>query len=365
MKIAIVLGSLNPGGAESQTVRKAIRLKARGWDVQIVLPNGAGTMPGNRLPWVEAAGIPVTSCAAWADKIAAMKSVFEKMKPDAVDSVGYPATLWAAIAAYRAEIPRRIICFEDCGFVREEFPSAVEMEMEGHAAATDFVGNSQAVVNSIAQYNGADGVPRHLVYNGVDLPDLPSTRSTHGVVRIGHLGNFRADGLKNQRMLVRAAARMITSGLTKFQIAMHGYGSPYQRQVEEDIRVLQVGHCVTIPGQIEDLSALLDWDIAVNCSRTEGLSNAVQEGMAYGLPTVATRVGGNPELIEDGVTGLLVSDDDEHDLAQALMRLACAPDLRKQMGQAAREHAERCFNWDAIIARWEALYRGELRGVEG
>lgn len=362
MKIVIVLGSLNPGGAETQMVRKAIRLQQRGWDMHIVLPNGAGNMPGNRLSWVEAAGIPMTSCAAWTDKIAALKTIFERIKPDVVDAVGYPATLWAAIAAYWAGVPKRIIRFESCGYVREEFPAGIKLEMEGHAAATDFVGNSQAVITSIGRYNGVDGVPRHLIHNGVDLPDLPVGRPVRGVVRIGHLGNFRTDGLKNQRMLARAACLLLTGGLTKFQVAMHGYSSPYQRTVEDDIRVLQVGHVVKIPGQLHDLDALREWDIAVNCSRTEGLSNAIQEGMAYGLPTVATCVGGNPELVEDGVTGLLVRDDDEHDLAEKLMRLARDPDLRQRMGQSARARAERDFNWEKIIARWEALYRGELEG---
>jgi glycosyltransferase involved in cell wall biosynthesis len=360
MKVAIVLGSLNPGGAETQMVRKAIRLKERGWDITIVLPNGAGEMVGNRLPWVEAACIPMISCVAWTDKIAAMKTVFEKLRPDIVDAIGYPATLWSAIAAYWAGVPRRIIRFESCGFERKEFPQYVRMEKEGHAAATDFVGNSQAVVESISQYNGVAGVPRILIHNGVDLPDLPVGRPVHGVVRIGHLGNFRVDGIKNQRMLARSAAWMITWGMTKFRIEMHGYKTKYQELVEQDIRVLQVGHYVTIPGQIEDLGALLDWDIAVNCSRTEGFSNAIQEGMAYGLPTVATAVGGNLELVEDGVTGLLVKDDDERDLARALMQLARDPDLLQRMGQAARERVERDFNWMTIIARWEALYHGEL-----
>ncbi len=360
MRIAIVLGSLNPGGAETQMVRKAIRLLQRRWDVHLVLPNGAGTMPGNRLAWAEAACLPVINCASSRDKVAAMKTVFEKLRPDVMDAVGYPATLWAALAAEQAGVPKRIIRFETCGYLRQEFREWRAMEGAGHGAATDFVGNSQAVVTSISQYDGVDGKPRHLIHNGVDLPDLAIKRSEHHVIRIGHLGNFRSDGLKNQRMLARSAAWMITGGMTKFQIAMHGYRTEYQDLVEADIRTLQVGHCVKIPGQLHDLEALRDWDIAVNCSRTEGLSNAIQEGMAYGLPTVATAVGGNPELIEDGVTGLLVRDDDERDLADKLMQLVRDADLRSRLGRAARERAERDFSWDTIIARWEALYHGEL-----
>jgi glycosyltransferase involved in cell wall biosynthesis len=354
--VAIVLGSLNPGGAESQMVRKAIRLKARGWQVTIVLPNGAGDMPGNRTPWVEAAGIPMVSCVAWKDKCAGLKTVFDRLQPDVMDAVGYPATLWAAIGAYWAGVPKRIIRFESCGYVREEFPDGVKLEFEGHSAATAFVGNSQAVADSISLYNGVDGTPRYVIRNGVEFPAGPLQRPARSPLVIGNLGNFRADGLKNQRMLVRAAAWLVADGITDFKVELCGYDTEYRRDVESDIRALQVGKYVTIPGAIDDLDHLRSWDIAVNCSRTEGLSNAIQEGMAYGLPTVATAVGGNPELVEDGVTGLLVPDDDEHALAEALARLIQDADLRWQYGQAARDKMERECNWSTILDQWEALY---------
>lgn len=361
MSLAIVLGSLNPGGAETQMVRKAIHLQARGWNVTVVLPNGAGNMPGNRAPWLRKAGVPMRDCASSGEmgRQGCLRRHFEAIQADVMDAVGYPATLKAAMAAQAAGVPHRIIRFESCGYVREEFPAAWNLEYEGHQAATAFVGNSQAVVDSIGQYDGTDGTPRYVIHNGVDLPPMRE-RPARDRVTIGLLANFRADGLKNQQMAVRAAAWLVARGVTNFVMELVGYETPYQRIVEADVRTLRVGEYVRFPGQIHDLGRLWDWDIAINTSRTEGLSNAIQEGMAYGLPTVATAVGGNPELVDDGVTGYLVPDDDEHALADALEVLITAPALRTEMGQRAREKAERCYSWDAILDRWERLYRHEL-----
>lgn len=359
MKIAVVLGSLNPGGAETQTIRKVARLRARGWDVRVILPNGPGEMPGNLGPLAAREGIPVTSLASHEVKVPAIRRTLAELKPDVVDAVGYPATLWAALAAKQAGVPHRIVRFESCGYIRDEMPEGRALEQRGHAAATALVGNSQAVLDSLDRYDGVDGIPRYLIHNGVEVPTLPDYQPERDTVVIGYLANFRADGLKNQLLLVRAAAWLVKAGVTNFRLEMAGYDSPYQRAVEEDVRRLGLDAYVRFPGQI-DLGRLANWDIAVNCSRTEGLSNAVLEGMAYRLPTVATAVGGNPELVAHGATGLLVEDNQELPLVVALIRLIQDQPLRLQWGANARARVEREFTWERILERWEALYRREL-----
>src|SRR5207245_5777728 len=93
--------------------------------------------------------------------------------------------------------------------------------------------------------------------------------------------------------------------------------------------------------RLDDL--LARWDVFALPSREEAFGIAALEAMAAGRPVVATRVGGLPELIEDGLTGLLVPPDDPAALAAALARLAADPALRARMGQAARERAAACF----------------------
>src|SRR5207248_6706065 len=97
-------------------------------------------------------------------------------------------------------------------------------------------------------------------------------------------------------------------------------------------------------GIVDDVPAqLLQADIFVLPSQAEGLSNAVLEAMAHSLACIATNVGGTPDLMRDGDTGLLVPVNDIDRLAAALARLAADPGLREQLGQRARRQVEAEF----------------------
>jgi glycosyltransferase involved in cell wall biosynthesis len=97
--------------------------------------------------------------------------------------------------------------------------------------------------------------------------------------------------------------------------------------------------------------------IVVVPSRREGYGIVAREGMAHGRAVVATAVGGLPDAIEDGVTGLLVPPGDRVALRAALERLLGDAELRASLGAAAREHARAAFSWDAATAATVALYR--------
>jgi glycosyltransferase involved in cell wall biosynthesis len=112
--------------------------------------------------------------------------------------------------------------------------------------------------------------------------------------------------------------------------------------------------------QVADL--LRASDIGLLCSHEEGLSNSVLEGMAAGLPMIATSVGGNPEAVQHGLTGLLVPPRDSNVLGNAILELANDPDKRRAMGAAGRNRVADCFSLQACVARYEALYRALLAG---
>jgi glycosyltransferase involved in cell wall biosynthesis len=119
-------------------------------------------------------------------------------------------------------------------------------------------------------------------------------------------------------------------------------------------------------GRRSDIPDLLaSCDIAVLPSRAEGLPNAVLEYMAAGLPTIASRVGGNPELVQEGVTGVLVPPQDSSALSDALLRLLRDPDLARQMAANGRRLATQDFSFDRLIQEIEALYTELLEHREG
>lgn len=110
-------------------------------------------------------------------------------------------------------------------------------------------------------------------------------------------------------------------------------------------------------GNRSDVELLLPLaEVCVAPSRSEGLSLAALEAMASGLPVVASRVGGIPEVVREGSTGLLVPSESPAPLANAICRLLGDPDLRYRLGANGREAAQQ-YDLDAYCARLEQLYR--------
>jgi glycosyltransferase involved in cell wall biosynthesis len=114
---------------------------------------------------------------------------------------------------------------------------------------------------------------------------------------------------------------------------------------------------VKLCGSVSDVPAFLrDLDIAVLCSLSEGSPNAIMEYMAAGLPVVATDVGGNSELVEHEVTGLVVPSNDEQQLATAIDRLLGDPAVAARYGETAQERAFALYGVEAQARRYEDFY---------
>lgn len=132
-------------------------------------------------------------------------------------------------------------------------------------------------------------------------------------------------------------------------------------QVERHIREQGLEERVRLLGERRDVPAILAAsDIFALSSRWEGLPYTIIEAMMAGLPVVATRVGGVPELVEDRITGFLVPTRDPKALAAAIQRLLDDPELRKRMGQAGREKVLKEFTLDRMLAETQKVYEEVL-----
>lgn len=170
---------------------------------------------------------------------------------------------------------------------------------------------------------------------------------------------------KNHGLLLEACAQLRDRG-AQFRCVLVGDGKSRQ-QVQENRSRLSLEPLVTMVGAAEETEVLAWWKqaaVGVLASDGEGFPVSLMEAAACGVPAVATAVGGVPELIEDGVTGLVVPPRDVGSLVAALERLLGDPYLRTEMGQAARRRAEECFSltvqverlldvWADVLARWE------------
>jgi glycosyltransferase involved in cell wall biosynthesis len=170
---------------------------------------------------------------------------------------------------------------------------------------------------------------------------------------MGVVGNLRAQ--KAHHVLVRAAALLVREW-PGIQILIVGDG-PERAHVEQLVRELALEASVRFLGYRGDVpDVLAAIDIAVCCSDFEGSPAAMLEYMEAALPVVATAVGGIPDLIEQGVHGLLVPPGDPDALAGALAKLLRDPQRARTMGGRGQERRRAEFNFDTMVRRLEDLY---------
>jgi glycosyltransferase involved in cell wall biosynthesis len=221
--------------------------------------------------------------------------------------------------------------------------------------------NSRAAAQSLIQH----GLPARkivVILNG--LPDeafadtAPLLPRQSGALRVGMVARMN-NPVKNYPGLLHAAARLAPKFPT-LEFLLVGDG-PLRPELQKMARSLGIEDRVRFLGDRGDISAILaSLDISVLPSLSESLSNSVLESMAAGLPVVATRVGGNRELVRDGETGYLVPPNDEISLAEALERLLNDPTLRSAFGKRAREIARADFGLGRVAEQYEKLYTSLL-----
>jgi len=177
-----------------------------------------------------------------------------------------------------------------------------------------------------------------------------------GSIAIGTVG--RLDPVKNHLGLISAFSRIAADARVLLYIAG---GGPCHAELERVTRSLGLADRVHLLGEREDVPEILrGLDIFVLSSLGEGMSNTILEAMATGLPVVATRVGGNPELVLHDVTGFLAEPQSTDSLVGALSRYVAEPGLRMSHGHAARNRADSEFGLSRMLGAYEDLYSRHL-----
>jgi glycosyltransferase involved in cell wall biosynthesis len=186
-------------------------------------------------------------------------------------------------------------------------------------------------------------------------------RQRHGLepeaIVLTHVGRFAPP--KNHALLIEAFAQVRTH--TPLYLLLVG-GGELEDAVRQQVVELGLQERVRFLGVRADVPAILNAsDLFVLSSRWEGNPMSVMEAMAAGLPVVSTAVGGVPELVREGETGLLVPSGDAAALARALQALVDDPARREAMGKAARQHAITHFDIRHTVRQYEALYERLLQ----
>jgi L-malate glycosyltransferase len=240
-------------------------------------------------------------------------------------------------------------------------PSRLAVQIAAFRLCDRVVCNSRAAGQFLAEH----GLPaRKVVVIPNGLPDEafaqapPLFPRESGMLRVGMIARMN-NPVKNYPGLLHAAARLVPK-FPALEFLLVGDG-PLRPGLEKMARNLGLEHKVRFLGDRRDVPAVLaSLDVSVLPSFSESLSNSVLESMAAGLPVVATRVGGNIELVRNGETGYLVPPNDEIGLADALESLLSDGCLRREWGRRAKEIAQAEFSLARMTEEYQKLYAALL-----
>lgn len=373
-----VIGSLEIGGAEKQMFTLISYLHGKGFSCHVfsLQRGGALSLQFNEL------GVPIYDGGLekgdivnkpWKLLSAELRliRIMLSLNPSVVHSSLPLITFMGAIAGRVCRVPLVITSRRALGNHQERYFILRPLDQIANALSHYVVVNSKAVWNDVIDRDHVTSEKMMLIYNGVDDQPFELASRIRGGLR-------REMGVPDSQKVVTVIANLIPykGHLDFLQAARHvkdripntffwlvGKDCGIQKNLERVSRDIGIRDHVIFMGQRLDIPNILAAsDLSVLPSHEEGFSNAILESMAAGLPVVATRVGGNPEAIVDGVTGWLVPPRHNRKLAMKMIDLLIDPIKAKSWGERGRNRVKEFFNVDQMMEGYLRLYEGRNKG---
>ncbi len=373
IRVTYIVGSLRDAGAERRTLELLKHLDRESFSPSIILLEGAGIERAR--DWTDRCfvmGIPESGNSQWFRRSwSLLKATIQtahqlrEWRSDIVHAMLPASNIIGGIAARLGQVPVLISgrpCLTELYRSNRGIVALADKMALRFADVT--VANSNAVSRDIRGTGGCPAEKCYTIYNGVDTerfhPGLARTwRSEKGWndqnLVLGMIANF---SLYKRHVDFVEAAAILAKRHGGLRFVMVGADRGSRKMVERRIEELGLGDEILIldsdPFPEKIFAAL---DIYVSTSESEGFSNVILEAMACGKPVVATDVGGNPEAVYNGVTGLLVPCASPRSIAAAAESLINDPVQRCSMGIKGRRRAEEQFSLARMVKSHEHLYR--------
>lgn len=375
-KVFFLLDSLNIGGTEVQAVELATRLNPEQYDVTLGCLRARGPLL-DRLK-----GSSVSICEFYPkggfDSVGGIYQMFclaaflRRGRFQILHAHDVYANVLGIPAAFIARVPVIISSQRDLGHL-DIYQGRRRIWLRRlQKLSTAVLTNAGAIREAVLAEDHFVPEKVRVIHNGVDLgrftqksPDRSWLVAADSNERwIVLVGNMHGD-VKGHPVLI-AAAESVVREFPSVRFVFAGDGQR-RKDFEDQAARLGIAEHFLFLGRRDDVPRILACcDIGVLPSKAEGLPNAVLEYLAAGLPTVATRVGGNAEIIEDGRTGLLVPAEDSAALAEAILRLLRSPQLAADLGKNGREFVGAEFSFQRLIEKTDQMYTELLHagGIE-
>jgi glycosyltransferase involved in cell wall biosynthesis len=193
-----------------------------------------------------------------------------------------------------------------------------------------------------------------VILNGADIPDRAPSRNGKEHFIVGSMGRFFP--VKDYPLMVEIA-REVSFATEKIRFELAGDG-PEKRTITDAVERNQLDGVFHLKGTVEDLDGFYRGiDLYLNTSVHEGIPISVLEAMSYGIPVIASNVGGLREMMEDGKEGFLVDGRDPKEFARKCLCLFEDRDMLRRMGSWAREKVERDFSNESMAREYHRMYR--------
>ena len=352
-RIIHLIGQLGRGGAEKQLFGLAAALQKRGWRQSIVAFSPSGVWADRfREAAIPLFVVPRSPIKPW--RFWQLLRLARRLKPRVIVSWSEHVAVYAdwlfaigpvaRVISVRCDLTKRNgtgVPKQRLGLLRRA------LERADHV-----VSNSRRNLDALGEL-GVRLPPAEVIYNIVAEGKTPFPPRTVEVPRIVAVGSLFP--LKSYDVLIEAVA-ILAANATRCELLLAGRGGERPR-LEALANQLGVAERVKFLGEVDDVPGLLRTaEVFAHPAITEGLSNAILEALAEGLPVVACAVGGTPEIIEDGQNGLLVPVRQPQALARAIGSLLNDACLRQRLGQAGAALVRERFSETNIANQYEKVF---------
>jgi glycosyltransferase involved in cell wall biosynthesis len=331
--------------------------------------------PGSLGASVKAQGLPFAFLCRHAYDPGTLIDFLQIIRRDRIQVLhlqGFGSTFFGRIAARLLRLPVIVHVHADHRFEPKHYPPFVQaMDHALAGRTTQVLAISEAVAHFAIEQQGFHRDQIEVMHNPVDLrrfrpPDVDARAAGRNALGLGSDARVvicvaRFDPVKGVDLLIEAWPDVVAV-IPSATLLLVGDG-PLHASLEQRARALGLSGSIRFLGYRSDVESILGLaDLSVVPSRSEGLSLAAIESMASGLAVVAARVGGLPEVVRDGETGLLVEPENPPALAAAVTRVLGDAALRTSLAATARRFSL-AYDLDAYCARLESLYR-HLAGLD-